>query len=89
MSVIAKLPGRFVETTIDDEVIVMELGGGEFFSLTGTAAEIWRLIDGGRSRKAILAELSVDRDAPGEVIASDLDAFLQQLVKAGFVTHGG
>ncbi len=85
MSVLAKCADRFSETAIDDEVVVMRLDNGEFFSLAGTAAATWRLIDGTRDRsrlvEALAAEFGVDK---GE-IAADVDEFLARLEELGLV----
>ena len=88
MNAIAKRKGEFVETEIDDEVVVMELGQGEFFSLTGTAISIWRLIDGTRDRAALIAALAEEYDAPSAEIASDVDEFLDKLGNAGLIERG-
>lgn len=78
---------NFAETEIDEEVVLMDLGNGDFFSLTGSALAIWQLIDGTRDRAAILAALCEDYDADGETIAPDLDQFLAQAGAAGFVVE--
>lgn len=75
----------FSETVIDDEVVLLNLADGTFFSLTGTAAEIWPLIDGVRTRNALLADLAADFGVPPGAIAGELDAFLAELAGAGFV----
>ena len=50
MTAIKKLAGHFSETRVDDEVVVMHLGTGDFFSLKDSAKAIWEQIDGERSR---------------------------------------
>ncbi len=87
MSGIAKAEGNFSETEIDDEVVVMNLESGEFFSLTDTARAIWRLIDGSRDRGALLAELVSEFGAEPGDIAADLDPFLDQLDAAGLIVR--
>lgn len=85
---IARRAAAFSETRIDGEVVLLNLADGTFFSLTGTAAAIWPLIDGTRSREALLAELAADYAAAPEDIAADLDAFLAELEAAGFIAGG-
>jgi pyrroloquinoline quinone biosynthesis protein D len=80
-----KIPDRFSETRIDDEIVVMQLDSGVFFSLTGTAAAIWELIDGTRDRSAVLAMLARQFDGGATGIASEVDTFLAQLAEAGLV----
>ena len=55
MTAIAKDHARFVETVIDDEIVVMQLDSGDFFSLSGSARAIWEAIDGTRDEAAICA----------------------------------
>jgi pyrroloquinoline quinone biosynthesis protein D len=82
---LAKDPARFAETRIDDETVVMSLDSGDFFSLTGTAQSIWRLLDGTRDRASILTALAAEYDAPQAEMAADLDAFVAQLRAAGLL----
>ena len=77
----------FVETKIGDELIVMHLESGEFFSLRGTAAEIWELADGGRSTDQIVEELAARHDAPADAVREDVQEFLDQLGQAGLVAE--
>ena len=82
---LVKAVGRFSETTIDTETVVMDLDSGDFFSLTGTAAAVWQRIDGTRSREALLAELVIEYPMAPAEIAGDVDAFLAQLLSAGLI----
>lgn len=75
----------FSETEIDGEVVVMDLDRGDFFSLTGTAAAIWRKIDGTRSRSVLIAELAEEYARPEGEVTQDVDAFLAQLKTAGLI----
>jgi pyrroloquinoline quinone biosynthesis protein D len=88
MGAIAKRKDCFVETEIDDELVVMELDQGEFFSLTGTAIAIWRLIDGTRDRAALVAALTEEFAAPQGEIAADVDELLARLNDAGLISAG-
>jgi hypothetical protein len=86
MAALKKLLGRFTETCVDDEIIVMRLDNGEFFALSGTAAAVWRLIDGKRDRSALLAELADQFAADEKQIEADVDELLGQLIESGLVT---
>jgi len=83
---ITKDGARFVETEIDDEVVLMDVESGTFFSLAGTSLAVWRLIDGSRGEGEIAAALAADYDAPVEQVAADVAAFLAELREAGLVT---
>lgn len=85
---VTKLSAAFRETTIGDEVAIMRLSDGDFFSLTGTARAIWQAIDGTRSRDEIAVELERSFAAkPGE-IAAEVDRFLGDLRQAGLLADG-
>lgn len=83
---LTKIAANFVETTIDDEAVVMDIRSGNFFSLKGTALTIWELIDGTRDRAAILAGLyQAYPETDKQEIANDLDSFLAQLSENALV----
>ena len=83
---LTKDPMAFAETRIDDEIVVMNLSSGDFFSLQGSGAAIWDLIDGTRNRAAVLAALARDYDATDAHLAGDLDAFLAELRGSGLLS---
>lgn len=78
----------FIETEIDDEAVLMDLGSGDFFSLSGTAYDIWQLIDGTRDRHALVTALAEHYGAEAATIAADVDAFLTELGERGFIANG-
>jgi len=83
---LAKAAGQFTETEIDDEVVVMSLTSGDFFSLTGTARAIWLALDGQHDRAGLIAALAAEFGAEPDTIAPDVDDFLAQLSAAGLLT---
>ena len=85
MSGLAKHSNRFTETDVDDEIVVMRLDNGDFFSLAGTAAATWRLIDGTRDRKALLAALATEFNSAEADIAADVDECLAELKEMGLL----
>lgn len=82
---LTKATARFNESAIDDEVVVMLVDSGEFFSLIGTGRAIWSLIDGTRDSKALLADLAAAFEVEPAEIAADVDAFVAQLRGAGLL----
>jgi pyrroloquinoline quinone biosynthesis protein D len=87
MTIPAKDPARFVETAVEDEVVVMLLDSGDFFSLRDTARDIWMKIDGARSRDAIVEAMAADYGASAETIAPEVDSFLAELRTVGLLRH--
>ena len=82
---LTKLQDRFTETEIDDEIIVMRLDTGDFYSLSGTAGAAWRLIDGQRDKARLLADLATAFEADEAAIAADVDALLLRFGKMGLL----
>lgn len=80
-----KLTDRYIETSIDDEVVLMDLDSGNFFSLTATAATIWSMIDDARDSDAIIACACAEYGCDAAEIAGDVADFLQQMTEAGFI----
>ena len=82
---LTKDPAAFAETRIDDEIVIMNLASGDFFSLEGSAAAIWDLLDGTRDHAAVLAALCGQYDAPQADLARDFDRFLGELRSGGLI----
>ena len=80
-----KIADSFVETEIDDEVVVLRLADGDIFSLVGTSLDVWKSIDGQKSAADIAAGLSKLHDAPADTVADDVAGFIAELQDAGFV----
>ncbi|MCB2087790.1 MAG: PqqD family protein [Sphingomonadaceae bacterium] len=85
MIAITKIPDQFIETDVDDEVVIVGLTSGEFFSLRDTGLAVWKLIDGTRSQADIILELSNNFSGEQAEIKADVDAFLNQLRAASFI----
>ena len=84
---LAKLTDRFSEADVDDEVVVMRLDTGEFYSLSGTAAVIWRTIDEAHDRASLIALLGQQFDGSDAAIAADVDEFLAQMRDIGLLAQ--
>ena len=84
MAVLKKL-ADISEADIDSEIVVMRLDNGEFFSLSGTGASIWRLIDGKRDRDSLIEAAARDFHGNEDEISADIDALLTQLKEAGLL----
>ena len=79
MTAITKSSDRFTEADIDHEIVIMRLDTGDFYSLSGTGAAIWRLIDGRRDRDALVAAMIEEFDGDRTTIMLEVDQFLSHL----------
>jgi hypothetical protein len=87
MSGLRKEATKFVETHIDDEIVVMALDTGDFFSLKDTARAIWEQLDRVHDRAALVAALAADYGVGRDEIAPEVDAFLAELRGAGLLSE--
>lgn len=78
-------PGRVVHETIDGEVIIIQLERGNYYSLSGTGEEIWRMLGEGLSREQIVARLEGSYSSANGEIAAAVDALYGQLLEEELV----
>lgn len=88
MAAIRKCTENFIATVVDDEVLIVDLDGGELFSLTGTGREVWDAIDGRRNEVAIAAQMVDSHAGDSEDIAADVARLIKDLEKAALVKRG-
>jgi hypothetical protein len=85
MMTLTKAKGQFSESAIDDEIVVMSLDSGTFFSLSETGRSIWELLDRHSDRAELLTALAQTYGQDETAIAAELDEFLASLGAAGLL----
>ncbi len=85
MTLWRKCTDAFIATEVDDELILLDLAGGELFSLSGTGRAIWDAVDGSRDTGAIGKEVAAQFDATLQVIEAETAAFLGELQATGLI----
>jgi pyrroloquinoline quinone biosynthesis protein D len=85
MTILSKATAKIAETTIDDEVVLMNIDTGNFHALKSTGLAIWKLIDGKRSNDMIIAELMQRYTVEKSTCEAEFSQFATQLTKAGFI----
>ncbi len=65
----------------EDEVVVVNLSSGTYYSLAGTAAEIWNYLEKGFGQDAIVNSLADAHRRSAAEIQSDFHPFLAQLIE--------
>ena len=84
MTKIRKCSSQFVETAIDEERVLLKLADGEFFSLKGTGLAIWDALDETPDKCDLIELLCTEFDGPPTALTKDIEAFLGELIDAGF-----
>lgn len=76
-----------VARSIEGELIIVPLVAGigdledELYTLNETGKAIWDRLDGKKSLKQVLAELSAEFEAPAGEIEKDLIGLLEELIR--------
>ena len=76
---------KVVFERIDEEVVLINMESGSYYSLTETGAVIWEMIENGIGTEAMLTELLIQYDAPVTVIEPALATFISELEKENLV----
>lgn len=84
---IIKIPGSFLSSDVDGELIVVHGQTGGFFALKDVAYAIWRALDDEPDLGVICDTITGDYDVSAEECRSSAEAFAQQLVDAGFAEY--
>ncbi len=66
--------------TIEGETIVLNLGTGTYFSMSGAALVAWSMLERGASAPQIAAELKSRYSADDRVVDGAVDSFLRELL---------
>lgn len=65
---------------VEDEVVLLNLEDGIYFSLDAIGARIWDLLTAGTTRDRIVAAILAEYEADPAEVERDVDAFLDQLL---------
>lgn len=77
-------PGVAAED-LDEEIVVVDFQSGRYFSMRSTAAQIWRLIDGGCNVDEMVGHFDGDE---GEIRPA-LHDFVGRLIEHGLIVESG
>lgn len=73
----------------EDEVVVVNLASGTYYSLGATAVEVWNLIDQGSGPDSVIHNLATRHARAPEDIRPDIDRFLAQLLEEHLIVVDG
>jgi hypothetical protein len=71
--------------TVENEVIIINLENGSYYSLSGSGAKIWSLLENELDTATIRAELSRCYRRPVAEIETSLELFFDQLVRDSLI----
>ena len=77
-AVIRKAPGP-VETTVGQEIVLMELAAGACYGLGETGSDVWRQLAQPIRFDALVHNLRVEYEAPAGALEQDVAELLEDL----------
>lgn len=81
---ITQAPGQ-VSTELDNEIVIMSVEEGAYFSMNPVASDIWSRIAEPMAFSALLAALAEEYDAVPDMIEADVRALLASLLKDNLI----
>ncbi len=69
----------------DNEIMIVNLESGNYYSLTGVAADVWDMIENGCSQEAILNEVQMLYRGSPEMMRNALTEFASDLTRENLV----
>jgi hypothetical protein len=70
-------------------VVLLDLDGGQYYSLDEVSARVWEMCDGEHEVGGIVQSISTEYDAPVETIYEDVMAFLEEMLDEKLLVAGG
>ena len=74
---------------LDDELILLDMRGGDYFSLNRTGAAVWRAIESGLDLGSIDSEVAGEWPVPPEERWEMITGIVHQLLARRLVERGG
>ena len=72
-----------IVSVVDDEIVMLSLREGAYFSFNGVASEIWNLLDAPKSIGEICRTLSAHYRVDETTVSREVGAFLASIVDRG------
>lgn len=70
---------QVVFESFEEEIVLINLDNGNYYSLSGSAADIWRLIERGVSIPGIVARLGEVYHAEEDILGLEVERFIGEL----------
>ena len=78
--------GDWLSAKVGDELVMMSAEKGNYIGLSDVGARIWEIIETPREFDAVCAQLQAEYEVTAETCRTEVEAFLNELVKHGAIT---
>jgi hypothetical protein len=82
-------PNRVSHERLGDEVIIINLDKGAYYSGSGTAADLWTVLAEGASLEQAADLLSREYGHSPAIVRADVERCVQSLIAADLIEQGG
>ncbi len=77
---------EIIREQFDEEVVIVDLDTGSYYSLSGAGGEVWSAIESGTSTARIVQQLIASYEADATEIEASLGRLLEELQTEGLIT---
>ena len=70
---------RVIGEVFDDEVVIVDFQGGNYYSLAGSGLDVWRLIERGKASEAIVQSIDAAYEGDTGAIREAVESLLDEL----------
>jgi len=82
-----RIPDQVIWCALDDEIVLLNLNTGVYFSLNSTGRRFWELLSEGVAMDAMLPRLSDEYEVEAAVLRIDIDSLVRQLAAEGLIAE--
>lgn len=79
------IPDTVLAAHLEGEAVLLDMESKQYFRLNGTGALIWKALERGAPRAAIVDELTETFEVTREEAASEVERLLGELAEAGLI----
>lgn len=80
-----EIPPSVIAKRLGEEMVIVDLGSGNYFSLNATGAMIWDALASHQTVDALAGSLAEQFDAPREDIERDARELISELLQRGLL----
>jgi len=80
---------KTISGRLHDEMVMMDMAQGKYFSLNPVATRIWELMEGPVAVEELCGQLLKEYDVDTDKCLEEVSAYLEEMVRLGLVKEEG
>lgn len=80
---------KTISGRLHDEMVLMDLEQGKYFSLNPVATRIWDLLEGPATVEWLCGRLQEEYEVEAETCVEEVSAYIEDMVKLGLIKEEG